>query len=401
MPILLQPPSLSYELSGNVDLQVSASVFKLCSLLASPPERPKLKAAISTSSRCITRFHSVSRVLPTDVTNFLSDLNRAVVQLSQTPDTEVFFLAGREKQFPAWHLLLKMPSEGCESLELAIGAELVMAYVVDREFRPRIAASVREALAEHTKGDPVGAARHAKNLADRLMTESIRVLSKSIDTHSRKSVLFCARVTAHLIGQMDPAHLTSRQAAGSIRSLTPAEARRIACELRSRAEAGDILSAAAITAYCSGLPWDINLDTPFSSPSLEDWLALIDLDKGEIHIDLGTALPQLAKALPGHTAASPVVVRPLPDFLVKLLRSLLASNPEATCLRDLIPHEAPSSRLRLDATDRALGASAARFVNSRGPVALELGMDRTITAIATMDLTLIGKAKLHYLTLDC
>lgn len=401
MPVLLQPPSLSYELSENIDPRVTAAVFKLCSLFASPPERPKLRAAISTSIRCLTRFQSVGRVLPTDVTSFLGDLNRAAVQLSQTPeDTEVFFLAGREKQFQAWHLLLKMPSEGCESLELAIGAELAMASVALREFRPRIAATVREVLVEHTKGDQVAAASQARTLGDRLMAEATKVLSRSVDTQSRKSVLFCARVTGHLIGQMDPAHLTSRQAAGSIRSLTPAETRKTACALRSNAEAGDILSTAAITAYCAGLPWDITLDTPFSCTSGEDWLALIDLEKGEIQIDLGTALPQMAKALPGHTPASSVVVRPLPNFLARLLRSLVASNPEATCLRDLIPHEAPSSRLRLDVTDRALGVSVARFVNSRGPVALELGMDRTITVLTTMDLTLVGKAKHHYLTVD-
>lgn len=401
MPILLQPPSLSCELNENVDLQATAAVFRLCSLLASPPERPKLKAVISTSIRCLTRFHSVSRVLPTDVTSFLSNLNRAAAQVSQTPEhTEVFFLAGREKQYQAWHNLLKFPGDGCENLELAIGTELAMACVIHREFRPRIAATVREVLTEHMRGDPAGAALHAKALADRLMAESIRVLSRSVDTQSRRSVLFCSRITGHLVGQMDPAHLTSRQAAGSIRSLTPAETRRIAGELRSRAEAGDSLSAAAITAFCTGLPWDLALDTPFSSLASQDWLALIDLEKGEIHLDLATALPQMAKALPGHTPASSVIVRPLPNFLARLLKTMVASNIEATCLRDLIPHEAPSSRHRLDATDRALGVSVARFVNSRGPIALELGMDRTIAALATADLTLVGKAKIHYLTVD-
>lgn len=401
MPTLLQPPGLSYALSENLDQHVTATVLTLCSLLASPPERPRLQSVVSVSLKCLTRFHSVGGVLPTEVTSFVSCLGQAAAQLAQTPEEATpFYLAGREKQFQAWHNLIKMPTDGCESLEMAIGAELSMACAVQREFRPRIAATVREVLVEHMKGDPVAAALQAKALADRLMTESIRVLSRSVDTQSRKSVLFCSRVTAHLIGQFDPAHLTSRQAAGSIRSLMPAETRRIASELRSKAEAGDILSAAEITAYCSGLPWDITLDTPIFSPSLEDWLALIDLDKGEIHIDLATALPQMARALPGHTPASSVVVRPLPNFLARLLRSLVASNPEATCLRDLIPHAAPTSRHRLEATNRALGVSVARFVNSRGPVALELGMDRTIAALATVDFTLIGKAKLHYLTVD-
>lgn len=401
MPVLLQPPGLSHALSENLDPNVTASVLRLCSLLASPPECPQLKSVVSVSLRCLTRFHSVGGVLPTEVTNFLSGLGRAVAQLAQTPEEATpFYLAGREKQFQQWHNLLKMPSIDCESLDQAIGAELAMATAAQREFRPRIAATVRDLLAEHMRGDPISAAHQAKNLADRLMAEATRVLSRCIDTQSRKSVLFCARVTGHLIGQMDPAHLTSRQAAGSIRSLTPEETRRTAGELRSKAEAGDILSTATITAYCSGLPWDITLDIPFSSVAGEDWLALIDLESGETQVDLATALPQMARALPHHTPATSVVVRPLPNFLTNLLRALVASNPDATCLRDLLPHQAPSSRLRLDATDRALGISVARFVNSRGPLAIECGIDRTIAALTTMDLTLVGKAKHHYLTVD-
>jgi len=400
MPVLLQPPGLSHALSGNLDQNVTASVLRLCSLLASPPECPQLKSVVSVSLRCLTRFHSVGGVLPTEVTSFVSGLGQAAAQLAQTPEEATqFYLAGREKQFQSWLNLIKMPTEGCESLEVVIGAELLMACVAKREFRPRISTIVRDILVEHTNGDPVAAARQAKTLADRLMTESMRVLSRSVDTQSRRSVLFCSRVTAHFIGQLDPAHLTSRQAAGSIRSLTPSETRKTAGELRSRAESGDILSTSALTAFCSGLPWDITLDTPFASACGEDWLAVFDLETGEIKTDLGTALPQMARALPGHTPASSVVVRPLPNFLVQLLRALVACNPDSTCLRDLIPHQTPSSRRRLDSTDRALGVSIARFVNSRGPAAIELGIDRTIAALATMDLTLIGKAKHHYLTM--
>lgn len=399
VPFLLQPPSLNQDLSQNNDQQVAAAVFKLCSLLASPPERPNLKRVLTKSVQCLNRFHAAGRGLPTEVTSFLSTLNRAAVQLQQTPyEKEVFFLAGRERRFQVWHNLINMPSDGCDDLELAVGVELAMASVVAREFRPRVAAAVRDILVEHSNGDPTAAAHQAKNLAHRLVREASRVLIRSMDIQSRKSMLFCSRVTGHLIGQLDPSYLTSRQAAGSIRSLSVAETRRTAAELRTKAEAGDVICLATITAFCAGLPWDLALDTPFSCTSGEDWLARLDLQTGEIHIDLGTALPQMARALPDHTPASTVVVRPLPDFLARLLRSLVATNVDATCLRDLIPQTTTSSRHRLDTTDRALGISISRFVNSRGPFAVELGIDRAIAAFSTLDLTLIGKAKFHYLT---
>lgn len=203
MPVLLQPPGLSHALSENLDQNVTASVLRLCSLLASPPECPQLKSVVSVSLRCLTRFHSVGGVLPTEVTSFVSGLGQAAAQLAQTPEEATpFYLAGREKQFQAWHNLIKMPTDGCESLEMAIGAELSMAFAVQREFRPRIAATVREVLVEHMKGDPVAAALQAKALADRLMTESIRVLSRSVDMQPQPADIGWRRPTEPWVSRL-------------------------------------------------------------------------------------------------------------------------------------------------------------------------------------------------------
>ena len=138
-----------------------------------------------------------------------------------------------------------------------------------------------------------------------------------------------------------------------------------------------------------GLPIHLVMLVPFFSGCLDDWIIVIDPDRGLILFDTdslfpGGAKPQLANPF---EQSSGVVVKPIPKFLIDALRKLLLQNSNAINLQALIVN---NDGLR----DRN---KETRLLNSTAKISIDLcQMDPFDAALVSGDFRGISTAKIYY-----
>jgi hypothetical protein len=173
----------------------------------------------------------------------------------------------------------------------------------------------------------------------------------------------------------------------------------VAAELRSNAEAGDPAATIELVALLSGVP-----------PESAGAIGLLDrcttsapvigaeLRTGQLHTDLGRiCLGQAAQTASNGTTlpASHTLIKPLPRFLVDLLRQAVLEVPRARELGDLFPCTPPSASLPIaGSTEGRLRATHARARDGLSVIALALGLDNYDAALITNDFALIDKSRL-------
>jgi hypothetical protein len=152
-----------------------------------------------------------------------------------------------------------------------------------------------------------------------------------------------------------------------------------------------------------GLRADLVGQIPVLTASIsDDWLVAIDVQNGTLHWSLDQIIKDGAKPSVGVDAksvvpASRIVVTPLPQFLAHVLRTRLASIPEAKRLGDLLSgYRLLTSHTLTTDEDRQLAPSYARFVNTIGSFAVNAGINRYCAAVITHDPRLVPTGKFHY-----
>jgi hypothetical protein len=397
---VISPPRL-LQLPDDVPGSDALAVLELCRLIEAPPTRLHFPSAVCTASACFRE--ALTRIGPAiePIGDFAAQLSAASETLRTASAARVEIeMAGLKTKYPAWAVFTKRAEDLPRPVQRMLGAELILAVLLKRQFRRYVASRADEFVRE-LQVEPVNAELAAGRYADRLVAEAARTLAAASVRAPKNELLLCSQIVASLVGQLDSLDIQQRQAGGTLRELTDAEHQEASKLLRKQAEAGDVLSLAIIVAYCVGLPWDISLDIPFAHGAPGEWVAQIDISAQVTRIDLEPVFPELARAKRGHVEASQVLVRPMPQFVAELLVSICAASPGLRCMRDLPTVKATTAKTRIPGTDcnSAIAISIARFIATRSTAAIRTGVDRTLAAYVGCDLTKIGGAKNHYVTI--
>jgi hypothetical protein len=275
-----------------------------------------------------------------------------------------------------------------------LGAELVIANILKRQFRASVIKDLKKAVTE------LDVNHEYKKIAMRLKRQAQELLAAS-QSRSNRELQIYVRILAALSSQLHPMRIEERQDAGTTAQLSDSEALLAASMLRKNAKAGCIVSLQIMIAFCFGIVWDVALDIPFAHVAGEDWIAQLDLATGITSIDLKPVLPVQAQAQAGHMPSAPVLVRSIPSFAHELLVVVASKCPDITCLRDINQtkltshHPIPGAQNEL-----AERLTIAKFIASRGRIGKVAGLDAATVAYEACDLTKIGKAKHSYITFD-
>lgn len=360
--------------------------------LNAPSDLQGVLTVTRNAVRCVyafLNFAGISSVAIWDYAGSLNTLSKALQhqEISEQP----MACAGRKVRFCQWTLLHNISDEW-ESIVLAgIGAELVRALLMQQAFQP--------AVARHITSLGTSSSRmiSAQKLALKLIKCANAILDASNSTSTRE-LKTNSLILSSISSQLNSMRIVQRQAAGGTFELTDSEVLAASRQLKENADSGCLLSLQIITCYCLGLPWDVALDVPFSNYVRGDWVAQIDVFAGVSKIDLEPCFPSMAQGHEGHIHASPVLVRPFPQFSAKLLHSVISKNLNACCLRKLNDIDIKSTAPIPGMISRGRKMTIAKFIGSRGTQAMGCGLDRSTAAYVAADFTKIGKSKNYYST---
>ncbi|MFO1264940.1 MAG: hypothetical protein U1E84_16690 [Rhodoferax sp.] len=322
-----------------------------------------------------------------DLVGELSDLSRFNIGIQ--PAAPHLLMQGRKRQFSPWAMLLEVTLDLEEHVLAGIGAEIVRSIHLNMPVSSRTANQIRTAIEQQNQAEML------RKLSRRLIGEVVELLAKDKGTPSIE-IKVNYSVRASLMAQMNPDRTEQRKAAGSRFELTLHRARSVAVCLRDAVENDCAHSLQIAVAFVLGLPWDVSTYVRFSHKIKGDWAASIDVTDGIVRIDLSTCLPSMARSQSGHVPSSPVIARPLPGFVVEALHRQIARLPDACCLADLSDTQlSNTSKVPVCVDDPV---TIAKFIATRGSIALAAGLQRSTAAYCAVDFTKTGKAKHYYLT---
>jgi hypothetical protein len=393
----LPPFYIEHGAARDPDAAPGPSLDEIVWMLGAPPDRVLLARVIGGLKSCLT----CSEISGATAQSLKEIVSRNSEELQDTQKYEHnILMKNLRTAFPVWATLSRVDLVGSKAVQELVSAELVLAVAYKRVFRKSVAAKIKELL------DCEEAARVEKERKLRLYAASFKEEIQRLDVQRQRGIaapalLTNSRILAALAAEVKCKDRALREVAGQARILTIHEARAAATALRLQAEQGDIEAIAVIHAYVLGLPWETALDVPFACADLSSWVATIDVASGWNRTDLHAVLPNLAKPLAGHRPASQVVARPNPSFAARALQKACATAPGATCMRDLIDRPRSSRESIPGIESRGTRTiSIARFIASRGMVAVAAGVDRTVAAYSAGAYSLIGKARNHYGTVE-
>jgi hypothetical protein len=289
---------------------------------------------------------------------------------------------------------------------IAIGAEIALSLATGKAFGGSFANEMRREITPHL----FGRVNHADNPAkwEKTAARKLQLAAKlfevdgSPDPSTTEPLrLFDLKAGFELSRKLRYSPPRQRQALLDRHHQCEWQLLASASQLYVRAQAGDQTALLTLIAFVAGLSLATTKDMPIGTALADDeFVMLLNLDDGTIQTNLGRLTPAAAKPLPNATifrAATWIAVKPLPVFLVELLRRLAEGLPGATSLADLLP-EASTSGRQLTLTDdhSALKATTARFLASAGPFAVGLGIDRLSAALLCNDFAVIPGSKLYY-----
>jgi hypothetical protein len=307
------------------------------------------------------------------------------------PVESVALLTGQRRRHAAWFALATMSlGTGDKALRL-IGRELMLSVLQQRRARATV---IRLSIDAGRLGAEAAIGRLDRYTQK--ITQDIKLIAQTPNTPGRIQLLR-SRILSAYAAQIEPKNLEDRKHAGSVRHLSLAEIKEACAAIRADVDKADATALAIAIAICTGPTLDVVLDIPFG-PWAEGSPAAIDVVTGVAHIDL-SGLRHLARWQVGHEVAAPRIEVALPCFISTALQRLVSSNWAVKSLRDVLDDvQDVTGRTRVMlASGRTV--SVGRLVRSRARPLIEAGFSRAIAAYCTGDLSLIGPAANHYLTL--
>ncbi len=168
-----------------------------------------------------------------------------------------------------------------------------------------------------------------------------RMLYRGQQVFTGETKSFVARVRSHYFFQKHYSSRKDRQSITDWRSMTRAEYLATTAELYERVRSGCVEGLVDAISLIIGLQPDLVLDAPILSHHSEEWVIVIDIQNGIILFDLSEIFPNGAKPNDGvgdmgYEKSSTVLVKPLPQFISKVLQELYEKIPDAKDIKSLL-----------------------------------------------------------------
>lgn len=165
------------------------------------------------------------------------------------------------------------------------------------------------------------------------------LLLKSQQTFGDREKSFAERVRSFHFSKKYFSSDKERQSALNWKCLTYSEYFKLAEEMFQGVKNGDQSSLLDSLSLICGLPTNLISDLPILDASTEDWIYVVDINRGIVLFDLAQIFPNGAKPKSSHQSyepASSILVKPLPIFVKEFLLELQTKIPNARKISDLL-----------------------------------------------------------------
>lgn len=375
-------------IAREIDPRANATLSSLCHVLQVPTDAPRFAQVIATCDVAVRCFRN-SLINPTDELIILDDeISHLVSELARVMELLLFNqnlvepLYRRLSRYQSWGLLIALSSiEVPENISQAVGAELAMSMITRRRFSTGFAGALRRAIdpAHIFKGS------NRNRIEDKLQRtfQAIFGRAKRIFTVFGEAAWAEQSVVKDLIVQ----HINRHRLLGTVRhkqgvltwrEQSASQMHLSATALREKSEGGDHDALAAIVAFLAGVPIELALTIPVISDLLPSTIRL-DLVHGTIVTYLHRIYPDAAQ--PSIEAASAfldseqVIVKPVPEFVRKLLQEAQEQRPQASTLGELLFVSNASGRQPVYDEDGLHQPSIKRFLEAAAPFLVTMGVD--------------------------
>ena len=227
-------------------------------------------------------------------------------------------------------------------------------------------------------------------LNDKAKKDLATLLNKAHEEFKSKEKTFSDRVRSYYFFRNFYASAKERQSVTDWKGMTRAEYLNSTTQIYEEVRNETPNAIAQAFAVVLGLPIHLVMLVPFLSGFLDDWIMVIDPDRGLILFDMDSIFPGGAKPQKEFNSfeqSSGIVVKPIPKFLIDALRKLLLQNSNAINLEALIGN-----------TDGLKDRNKeTRLLNSTAKISIDLcQIDPFDAALVSGDFRGISTAKTYY-----
>lgn len=393
---------------GNED---ATTLRQITRLLHPPIDTCRIEAVLSAISVSLNQFRDTTPHAPEiliDICNRVTQLNIAIDALLASEVSQARLerpLLGSLRQHSAWALFLAL-NDGTPSTDLihVVGAELWLSMVRQAPFKDGFATLVRQHVENPVPSD------ESRQRIEKLCTSTRKIVERHLGFYRGTS---SSPEAAELPLDLALRHYFKRrqhfsnekshQGVLNHSTQTALQIAESAKDLYNRILENDPEALQIVLSVLWGLDIYLVKRIPLGSSAPTEWRILFDDATGILKLDIELVAPGAAKARTGTAPnaleeSSWILATPLPQFIFKIILGLLAENPNASTLGDLLPvvNISPRSTTLDYQTTVGIAPTAARLRNSLAPYALTLGVDRTTAALVSHDFRIIPRSQLYY-----
>lgn len=336
---------------------------------------------------------------------FIATLDNPVPQLREWADelavlplpgsARTGLLYRRLSRYPVWRLMLSLDASTPIVVMAYVGALNALALVTGTPVPPGRANQVLQLMRS-------GRADSLPRPIDAERTRVVEALSAGWDAMEVPAeTTFVGQIRAYYRALHHFGGEHRHQARPDRRTTSIARYGDAMHELRERVETGEAAAAHIAMCVISGLKPELAAALPLRSTTDADWPAAVDIEAGVYRLDLEVVAPG-ARAAPGASVvciqASRVLVRPLPEFLVRALRTHARARPAAITIGELLgnPDVRSTSLVTRTAGPGGFRSSVARIGATTELAAVGFGIGRILASHLAGRYQTVPRSKLYY-----
>lgn len=424
--IALTPPCLNSvtqltRLLANLDPQPQATLRRLTHVLRPPIDAPRAHEVIGGAVLCVIAFGETL----TNPNETFVQINAEIRSLYETVRAHPKWFKDESLERPLQRRLTKYASWGlCMSLAKssnskqffeAAGVEILLSMATGKPFPNAYANDIRRALnseptfgltnlPQHFQKNQYSFTRHFEKAQRdaQLLFES----STSDPTQATGQSCFELSARQYLLQNQTHASPNHRRGILDYKCQSKIQVVQSSSHLRMCAEQGEDTALLAILAICSGISPELVMKMPLIQHAQEDWLMTIDPEAGLIKTNIELLFPHSASpttaSAENHRPANKIIVKPMPRFIASLLSDRIGKMPHARTINELVRNADTSGKaLTQNAPSKAgIAPSISRLLNSISPFAIQIGLNRLVTAFITNDFSIVPSARPYYAQIE-
>lgn len=383
-----------------VSLLTATTISRLAFVCDTGTLNFNVKTVLHSSRRCLSKSLETNPTAHEYLQEFLQAIDQSLQDVTDrnVPDssTAIGFMSG---DTPWVKVLARLPKNASDDLLECIGNAICTAILSDTVLSKQKGKRLLS-LAMATLRNPQLTATQLRDLEVLLVRGRLaltEMLTLRQATDDVRLLHFSAAFLTHLRSDLNSMHQKKQQAADLRAFLSREQLITEIAELLKAIESEDKRALEALICFSVHLSRDLIRQVPIlRKGGTSGSVMWLDADEGVFHVRLEQLLAELGSAVQGGMKTTELMRLQLPDLLAKPIQQLVALNPAASFLGELLASE------ETNASRSSILLSESHLISltrTAPALAIRLLQNRVVCSFSFLAFYLLTKPDLHYLTI--